>query len=119
MDRHAQARLWAWPEPWTSIFVTRELWKPIAAFVEAPRYHGQCYVCNQTDMGNLKSLGGFLLGSAGLAGRDDGECLCRRCGQSVKVHQTLFTRLAEAKRAWTDRWDHSVMIQACIYREAN
>ena len=119
MDRHAQARLWAWPEPWTSIFATRELWKLITAFVEAPRFHGQCYACIQTDMGNLRSLGRFLLCSSDIAGRDDGECLCRHCGQSVKVPQTLFTRLAEAKRAWRDRWDRSVMIQACIYREAS
>ena len=119
MDLHAHAPPAAWPRPWASIFATPELWKPIADIVDAPRYHGHCYACNHTDIGNLQSIGRFLLCSTGIAGKYDGECLCRRCGQSVEVPQTLFARLAEANRAWTDRWDRSVLIQAVIHRVAD
>ena len=121
MKRHrsaADAPSAAQLPPWCYIFATPTYIVTIRDFLSAPRMHPDCLECTQTELRNAVGLMKFLTCSTELAGRDDAECRCRRCGQSVDVPQVVFKRLEDMNKLFWNRWHHAQHLRELIAREA-
>ena len=100
------------------MFATPTYMVTIRDFLSAPRMHPDCLECTQTELRNAVGLIKFLTCSTELAGRDDAECRCRRCGQSVYVPQVVFKGLDGMNKLFWNRWHHAQHLRELIEREA-